>query len=29
MRLVKEGERWIAMELLSGTHGVNCEDFFI
>jgi HD-GYP domain-containing protein (c-di-GMP phosphodiesterase class II) len=24
-----EGERWITRELLPGSHGINCEEFFI
>jgi HD-GYP domain-containing protein (c-di-GMP phosphodiesterase class II) len=27
--IAAEGERWITKELLPGSHGINCEDFFI
>lgn len=27
--IAAEGERWITRELLPGSHGVNCEEFFI
>ena len=27
--IAAEGERWITRELLPGTHGINCEEFFI
>ena len=28
-RIAAEGERWIARELLPGSHGINSEDYFI
>ncbi len=27
--IAAEGERWITRELLAGSHGINCEEFFI
>jgi hypothetical protein len=27
--IAAEGERWIARELLPGTHGISSEEYFI
>jgi len=27
--IAAEGERWISRELMAGSHGINCEEFFI
>jgi HD-GYP domain-containing protein (c-di-GMP phosphodiesterase class II) len=27
--IAAEGERWITRELVAGSHGINCEEFFI